>query len=149
MKNTAKKAVSKEMRVKAEEVLTGLQYCPYGKFRLLIGHRTDSNEVEGGRCIIGSDGKLCLSEKERGKIWKDYVDRIMNEENDWDHNVEGDAVEGPVVCVLQALMEMKTGRAHGPLEVSLELIVASRGVGNQVLSEICKKVLDVFGMPAE
>ena len=27
------------------------------------------------------------------------MERIMNEENDWDHNVEGDAVEGPVVCV--------------------------------------------------
>ena len=23
----------------------------------------------------------------------------MNEENDWNHMVEGDAVEGPVVCV--------------------------------------------------
>ena len=23
----------------------------------------------------------------------------MNEENDWDRNVEGDAVEGPAVCV--------------------------------------------------
>ena len=23
----------------------------------------------------------------------------MNEENDWDHNVEGDAVHGPVDCV--------------------------------------------------
>ena len=21
----------------------------------------------------GSDGKLCLSEKERGKVWKDYM----------------------------------------------------------------------------
>ena len=36
------------------------------------------------------------------------MERIMNEENDWDHNVEGDVVEGPVVCesreeVLQAL----------------------------------------------
>ena len=30
----------------------------------------------------GSDGKLCLSEKERGKVWKDYMERIMNEEND-------------------------------------------------------------------
>ena len=43
-------------------------------------------------------------------IWK----RSMNEENDWDHNVEGDAVEGPVVTVnrekvLQPLNEMKTG----------------------------------------
>ena len=36
--------------------------------------------------------------------------KIMNEENDWDHNVEEDAAEGPAVCisreeVLQALNE--------------------------------------------
>ena len=61
----------------------------------------------------GSDAKLCFREKDRGKITKDYLKRIMNEENDRDHNVEGDAVDGPVVCVgreevLQALNEMKT-----------------------------------------
>ena len=27
------------------------------------------------------------------------MERIMNEENDWDHNVKGDIVEGPVVSV--------------------------------------------------
>ena len=27
------------------------------------------------------------------------MERIMNEENDWDRNVEGDAVQVPVVCV--------------------------------------------------
>ena len=76
----------------------------------------------------------------------------MNEENDWDCNVE-DAVEGPVVCVsreavLHSLNEMKAGKAPGPSEVSLELIAASGGVGIQV-AEICQKVLDGFGMPAE
>ena len=43
----------------------------------------------------------------------------MNEDNDWDHNVDGDAVCGPVICVsrenvLQALNEINTGNAHGP-----------------------------------
>ena len=82
--------------------------------RPVRGLETDSKEVEGGRCLKGSDGKLCCSEKERGKVWKDYMERIMNEEKDWDHNVDRDAVEGPVVCVsereevLQALNEMKT-----------------------------------------
>ena len=28
------------------------------------------------------------------------MERIMNEENEWDHNVEGDAVEGLVVWVV-------------------------------------------------
>ena len=39
------------------------------------------------------------------------MERIMNDENGLDHNMEVDAVEGPVVCVgrdevLQALNEM-------------------------------------------
>ena len=32
---------------------------------------------------------------------KDYVDRIMTEENDWGNKVDGDAVEGPVYSVSQ------------------------------------------------
>ena len=45
----------------------------------------------------------------------------MNEENNWGHNVEGVAV----ACVgreevLQTLNEMKTCRATGPSEVSLD-----------------------------
>ena len=80
-------------------------------FRLIKGLETDSEKLEVGRCMSGSDGRLCLSEKERGKVWTDYMESIMNEENDWDHNVEGVAVEGPVVCVsreevLQVLNEM-------------------------------------------
>ena len=51
-------------------------------FSLVKGLKTDSREVEGGRCMRGSDGKLCFSEKERGNVWKDYMERIMNEEND-------------------------------------------------------------------
>ena len=65
--------------------------------RLITGLMTDSKEIEGGGCKRGSDGKLCFSEKERGNVWKDYTERIMNEENDLDLNVEGDA--GPVVCI--------------------------------------------------
>ena len=57
-----------------------------------------------------SDGMLCFSEKEGGVVWKDYTESIMNEENDWDHNVEGDKVEALVDRVgrdevLQALNE--------------------------------------------
>ena len=67
-------------------------------FRLVKGLKTDSKEVEGGRCMRGSNGKLCFSEKESGEVWVDYIERIMNEENDWDYSV-GDAAEGQVVTV--------------------------------------------------
>ena len=77
-------------------------------FRLINGLKADSKEVEGGKFMRGSDGKLCFTEKKRGKVFKDYMKRIMNEENDWDYKVGRNVVEGPVVCVsreevLQAL----------------------------------------------
>ena len=101
-----------------------------------------------------SEGKLCFSEKERGKLRKDYMEGSMNEEDDWDHSVKEDAVEGPEVCasrekVLQALDEMITRKAPGHSEVSLKLIAASGGVGIQVMVEMCQKVLDGFRMLVE
>ena len=134
-------------------MLTDFKNYQNGRIRLR-GLKTDGKEVEGGRCMRGSDEKLCFCEEERCKVLKDNVEGIMNEENDWDHDVKGDAVEGPVLCVsreevLQALNEIKAGKAPGTSEVSLELIAASGGVGIQVMAEICQKFLDGFGIPIE
>ena len=80
------------------------------------------------------------------------MERMMNEENNWDHNA-GDTVYGVVDCVrreeevVQALNEMKIGKAPGHGEVSLELIAASGAVEIQVMAEICHRVLDGFGIP--
>ena len=82
-----------------EKAITALKNCPNLTFTIVNGLQIDSREVEGGRCMIGNDIKLCFSEQERGKIWKNYLARIINEENGLDHNVEAGAVEGPVVCV--------------------------------------------------
>ena len=97
----------------------------------------------------GKYEKLCFNENEMREVWKDYMEKIMNEENDWDHNVEG-----PVDCVsreevLQPLNKMKTGKVSVTSDVSLELIAASRRLGIQVMAEICQRVLDEFGMPVE
>ena len=111
--------------------------------------KTDNKEVERG-----SGGRICFCEKERCKVWNDYLERIMNEEIDWDRNVEGDALEVSVVYVsreevLQAINEMITGKALGPSEALLELIAASGGVGIHVMSGTCPRVLDGYGMPVE
>ena len=40
----------------------------------------------------------CVNEKESDRFYKGHMERVMNEESDWDHNVKGHAVERPVVC---------------------------------------------------
>ena len=38
---------------------------------------------EGGRCMRGMyDGKLCFSETESGRVWNDYMERIIIKESD-------------------------------------------------------------------
>ena len=45
------------MREKVEVALTELTNSPNGMFRLVKDLKTDNKEVDGGRCMIGSDGK--------------------------------------------------------------------------------------------
>ena len=71
----------------------------------------------------------------------------MNEENEWDHMVKTDVVEGPVEKVarnkiVEAIQRMKSGKATGPSEVSVEMIVASGEIGVKVMMELCQRVMD-------
>ena len=102
----------------------------------------------------GSDSRLSFSEKDRGKVWKEHIERIMNEENEWNQNVEADLVEGLVERVsreevVKAMGEMKAGKAAGPSEVSVEMIAAKEDIRIGVMVELCQGVLDGRGMPDE
>ena len=86
----------KAMKEAAERELRELSEHPNKVFKLVKSMKKDGKDAEGGRCMRGSAGRLSFSEKERGKVWKEHMERIMKEENDWDQNVEADLVEGPV-----------------------------------------------------
>ena len=77
-------------------------------------------------------------EEDRTKIWKEQMEKIMNEENEWDHVVETEVVEGPVEIVagneiVEAMQKMKSGKATELSEVSVEMIVASGEIGVKVM----------------
>ena len=75
----------------------------------------------------------------------------MNEENKWDHMVVIDVVEGPMekACnkIVEVMQKMKSGKATGLSEVSVEMIVASGKI--KVMMELCQHVVDGRGVPDE
>ena len=82
------------------------------------------------------------------------MERITNEENEWDQNVKAELVEGPVERVsreevVKAIREMKAGKAAGPSEseVSVDMIAASGKIGIGGMVELCQGVLDGRRMP--
>ena len=71
------------------------------------------------------------------------MEKIMNEEKEGDHMVETDVVEGPVEKmarnkIVEAMQSMKSGKATGTSEVSVEMIVASGEIGVKVMIELCQ-----------
>ena len=92
IKNRAKKAAAKAMMETAEKELKELSKSPNEVFKLVKSIKRDGKDVEGGRCMRDSDGRLNFSEKDRGRVWKEHMEKIMNEENEWDQRVEADLV---------------------------------------------------------
>ena len=77
-------------------------------------------------------------EEDRAKIWKEHMEKIMNEENEWEHMMETDLVEGPgekVACneIVEAIQSKKSGTATGTSEVSVGMIVACGEIGVKVM----------------
>ena len=78
----------------------------------------------------GSRESLGYIQEDRANIWKEHMERIMNEEIEWDREVETDVVEGPQEKVarneiVEAMQKMKSGKATVPSEVSVEQVVKS------------------------
>ena len=84
--------------------------------------------------------RLGFIDEDRAKIWKEHMEKIMNEENEWDRMVETDVAE-PVDKVsrneiVEATQRKESGKATGPSEVSVEMIVASGEIEVQVMMEL-------------
>ena len=154
MKNRAKKMVTKATEETAERELRELSEHPNKVFKLVKSMKKDGKDVEGGSCMRGSNGRLNFSEKGRGRVWKEHKERIMNEENEWDQNVQADLVEGPVERIsreeaVKAFGKMRPAKASGPSEVSFEMIAAGGEIGIDVMVELCQSLLDGREMPDE
>ena len=65
--------------------------------------------------------------------------------------METDVVEGPIKKgsrneIVEAMQKMKSGKATGPSEVSVEMIVASGEIGVKVMIKLCQRVSNGRGM---
>ena len=115
-------------------------------FKVARQAEKDKKDVVGNACVLDKFGKLCVGESERARAWKQHMESVMNEENEWDGNVEADVVHGPMNRVTEeevriAITAMKLRKAAGNSGVVTEHVVASGRVGTEGLTEICNRLL--------
>ena len=45
---------------------------------------------------------LIVDDKGIKHSWKEYMEKLMNEENEWDHKISAEVKEGPADCIRMA-----------------------------------------------
>ena len=78
----------------------------------------ERQDITGLNCIIGASGKVIVDDKGIKDSWKEYMEKLMNEENEWDHKLSAEVKERPADCIRMdevraALKEMKRHKAPG------------------------------------
>ena len=76
------------------------------KFVKLI--KKEGKDVERGRCMRNRDGRSGFSKNDRRKMWKDFMEKIVNEENEWDQTELG-VLEG-IMVIMEICKRMLNGR---------------------------------------
>ena len=82
------------------------------------------------------------------------MEKLMNEENEWDHGISAEVKEGPADCirigkVVAALKKIKRHKAPGLSGLSAEMIQATDGIGTQWLLDLCNGIVKEGFIPVD
>jgi len=123
-------------------------------FRMARQHAREKKDIVGGQCIKNEEGGLCIDIEDKKQAWRTYMEKLLNEENEWSGRVEVGEVEGEieeitVEEITAALKQMKQGKACGISDVCTEFLIHSGQVGVDVMKDICNRVLNGDSIPED
>jgi len=92
----------------------------------------------GSNCLKGVLGKVTVDENGISFSWKEYTEKLMNEENEWYHRISAGAKEGPADCIriddfAAALKKIKRHKSQGLSGLVAEMIQATEDVGTEYI----------------
>ena len=59
--------------------------CQNEIFRMAKKMVKERQDITGLNCIKGESGKVIVDDKGIKDSWKEYMEKLMNEKNEWDH----------------------------------------------------------------
>ena len=107
--------------------------CQNEIFRMAEQMVKERQDITGLNCIKGASEKVIVDDKGIKYSWKEYMEKLMNKENDWDHKLTAEVKEGPADYIRMdkvraALKEMKRHKAPGLSGLVTEMIQATRDI---------------------
>jgi len=100
----------------------------------------ERQDIMGVNCLKRVSGKVSVDEKGIKDSWKEYMEKLMNEENEWDHRVSAGVKEGPADCIRndEVAAALKRMKRQSPRLVGLvsEMTQATWDIGTQWILDL-------------
>ena len=99
-------------------------------FRIAKQKKKERKDIIGTNCLKGDNGELLVSEEQVSDRWREYFEKLLNEENEWNDELSAEYVEGPADMiskeeVRQAIQDLRVRKAAGLSGVTGEMIKAA------------------------
>ena len=156
-KSKAKKAVAMTKRRAYDDLYARLETKEGKKelYRLARQRNRAGKDVQHVWVIKDENGNVMVNSEAVLKRWKEYFEKLMNEENNRDPRTEeAEVVNEEVNCVSReevknALRRMKKGKAVGPDELPVEVWKCMGEMGIEFLTRLFNRLLMGERMPEE
>ena len=121
-------------------------------FRIAKQKKKERKDITGTNCLKGDNGELLVSEEQVSGRWREYFEKLLNEENEWNDELSAEYVEGPADMiskeeVRQAIQDLKVRKAAGPSGVTAEMIKAAGEQAVDWLTSICNRIVKEEAIP--
>jgi len=121
-------------------------------FKMARQSEKDKRDIVGMPYVRGKNGELKVTLSDKIKVWKEYAEKLLNEENEWDGRLDAEMNEGPCEEISEdevkdALSRMKVGKAAGPSGVTAELLKVCGVASVKRLMEVANGLLEGKKMP--
>jgi len=144
-RQNAKRLISSAKEKKQKECANDSE-CQNEIFRMAKQMVKERQDITGLNCIkVGASGKVIVDGKGIKHSWKEYMEKLMNEENEWNHKISAKVKEGPADCIRMAevravLKKMKRQKAPGLSGLVAEMIQATGDIGIQRILDLCNGI---------
>jgi len=100
-KQNAKRVISLAKGKKQKECASDLNDPNHQNeiFRIAKQMVKERKDITWSNCLKGASGKVIVDEKGIKDSWTRYVEKLMNEENEWDHRIAAGVKDGPADCI--------------------------------------------------
>ena len=94
----------------------------------------------------------CVNADGMKNIWRKYMEKLRNVENDWDGEVDCPEVMGPHCLILEeevaaAIEGLKIGKAAGPTGVVSEMMKAAGDFGSRWMTDLINNIVKESCIP--